>query len=94
MRWRVRLGEGKPAKLVVIYAVATVGAVIGILEFHSALMGMLAFAMILGSTAEYWLGCSYKVDERQATARVGPSLTAMEWQNVRRVVIGPTSVKL
>jgi hypothetical protein len=57
-------------------------------------MGLLGFAMILASTADYWLGSHFMVDPKGVRARVGISLTAMEWKDVKRVTIEPHAIKL
>ena len=92
--WSVRPFEGQPIKRVVVFAVALLAMAVGWFGFRQPLFGLLGFAMILGSTAEHWLGTAFRLDERGASARTGPSVTAMEWKDVRRVLAKGSEVRL
>jgi hypothetical protein len=81
-------------KVAAVFGMAILAFVAGYLLFNNVLLGALGFAIILGSTAEYWLGTSYKVDQRGATARCGLSVTSLPWNEVKRVVEGQETVKL
>jgi hypothetical protein len=94
LSWKVRLLGDRSGFVFVIGAVAVAAGLIGIVVFRSPSMGLLGFAMILASTADYWLGSNFKLDARGASARVGLSLTAMEWANVKRVIVEPNAIKL
>ena len=60
----------------------------------NVLLGAAGFAIILASTAEYWLGTKYKLDAKGASARTGVSLTSIEWGDVKRVVTDSEGIKL
>jgi hypothetical protein len=94
LRWSVRLLEHRNRFIVVIGLVAVGSGVLGGIIFHSPSMSLLGFAMILASTADYWLGSKYLVDSIGVHARVGLSLTSMEWKDVKRVIIEASAVKL
>jgi hypothetical protein len=93
-RWRVRLSDKAPGKLWVIWAVAVGAGLVGTLVYENPLLGLLGFAIILAATAEFWFGVNYTVDENGASSRIGPSLSRIEWENVRRVVTSEEGVKL
>ena len=84
MSWRVR--SLSPSRLAAILLVAFVALVVGWFGFGRPLLGLLGAAMILGASADSWLGTRYRLDETGASARTGPSVTAMGWGEVRRVV--------
>ena len=93
-RWRVRLYTRAPWKAAVVALAALVALATGALIFRSPLLGLAGFVMILASTAEYWLGAHYSVDDKGASARVGLSVTSMEWDKVRRVEVDSSGVRL
>jgi len=49
---------------------------------------------VLGSTAEFWLGSRYRVDDKGVEARTGLSVYQMEWGEVRRVIVSDENVKI
>ncbi len=86
--------KDKPARVGLIFSVALVAGVVGILFFRNLLLGFAGFAMILGSTAEFWLGSSYSIDEKEARSRVGASVSSMTWEEVKRLIVGSQAIKL
>lgn len=50
--------------------------------------------MVLGATAEYWMGVTFRLDEKGASSKTGPSVTAMEWKDVRRVLVKGSEIRL
>jgi hypothetical protein len=92
--WSVRPLKERPERFALIFLVAMLGFGFGLLFFHNILMGLLGFAMILGSTMDQWLGATYKVDERGARSQVGPSVTEISWADVQRVLAGERSIRL
>jgi hypothetical protein len=94
LKWSVRLLGDRTHFIPVIGLAAVSAGIAGVVVFRSPSMGLLGFAMILASTADYWLGSNYMVDAKGAQARVGISLTSMEWKDVKRVVLEPNAIKL
>lgn len=92
--WTVRPLKERPMTVAAIFFVACIGFGIGVAFFSRPLMGLLGFAMILGSTMDHWLGSSYSVDSRGARCRVGPSVTELRWENLRRVLFSDRTIKL
>jgi hypothetical protein len=80
--------------VVAIFIVACVGFGFGLVVFSRPLMGLLGFAMILGSTMDQWLGSTYSVDSRGARSRVGPSVSEMRWDQLIRVTVSDKGVRL
>ena len=66
IRWRVRLSDNAPQKTFVILAVGLLAFLVGAILFRNIVLGLVGFAIIFGSTAEFWLGSSYKIDEKGA----------------------------
>ena len=92
--WTVRLSDEAPRRRTTIFLVALAAAALGWFGFGHPFWGILGFAMILGSTAEHWLGSRFRLDARGASARTGPSVSAMEWKDVRRVLVNGREVRL
>ena len=84
--WRVRLVDSEPKKLYGILVAAVVATVFGWVILRSPVLGLLGFAIILGSTAEFWLGSSYEIDHKGVRSRTGLSLTSIEWEQVKRII--------
>lgn len=92
--WSVRPYEKAPAKRYVIFAIALVAMAFGVFIYGQPLLGIVGFAIILGSTVEFWVGSSYKVDAQGATSRTGLSISKIGWEDVKRIVIGENEVKV
>ena len=67
---------------------------LGLLVFKTIVFAVLGVAIILISTAEFWLGTSYKVDSNGASARTGASMTSLEWSAVKQAIVQNDGVKL
>src|SRR4051812_28420854 len=85
-RWRVRLSDKAPEKRLGVVVAVVGAAAIGWFGFSSPALGLIGAAIILGSTAEYWLGTSFRVDTKGASARTALSLVEIEWDAVRRAI--------
>ena len=94
LRWNVRPAKGSPQKTVLIFAVGLLAFGLGTLLFRNVLVGAIGFAIIIGSTAEFWLGSSFSIDEKGATVRTGFSLSGLEWTDVKRVWKDAGGIKL
>ena len=94
IRWNVRLLDQRPMAVHAIVAVAVIAAIVGFWLMHSPFMGCLGFAMILGSTVDYWYGARFFLDRNKAQSRIGASLSSMSWDQVKRVVVSNNSVRL
>jgi hypothetical protein len=92
--WAVRPLKDSPKKLALVLGAACLAFALGLLFFNRLLMGVLGFAMILGSTMDHWLGASFHLDADRARSRVGASVTEMRWADVKRVVVGVRTVRL
>lgn len=94
LAWTVRLSEKTPEKVITIWIVAVLCGLGGVFLLHSIAFGLIGFIAITASTAEYWMGATYRVDAKGAQCRVGFSTTAIEWTNVKRVVVDNNTLKL
>jgi hypothetical protein len=93
-RWNVRLSDKDPSKRWGVLAIAVIAFALGLLLFKNVLFGAVGFAIILGTTAEYWLGVSYKLDSKGASARCVVSLTSLDWTDVKRAIATDEGIKL
>lgn len=93
-KWSIKPWREAPHKLAIIFGFAIIAGIFGGLFLRSPVLAGAGFAIILGSTAEFWLGSSYKVDGKGATARTFLSVSSMEWTEVKRVILGSDYVKL
>jgi hypothetical protein len=94
LAWSVRPAQDSPQKLVVVVVAAMVAAGFGFLISGSPVLALAGLGIVAGATAEFWLGTSYRLTEKEASARCGLSLTAIAWADVRRVEIDGNRVKL
>lgn len=78
----------------VVFLVAALAAILGWLLVHQPLVALLGPVMILGATADVWMGIHFRLDAKGASARIGPSVTAMKWPEVRRILIDGNEVRL
>ncbi|MEJ5169984.1 MAG: hypothetical protein WHU10_03265 [Fimbriimonadales bacterium] len=93
LEWEVRLWEREPRKRPALFAVVAATAVASGFAF-GPVMGLLAAVFLLGSTMEFWWPVRYRLDQNGASARVGVSVTAIEWSSVRRAILGEDGIKL
>ena len=94
IRWRIRLSDKAPGKTIVIGIAGLVAFLVGAILFKNIVLGLVGFAIIFGSTAEFWLGTSFSIDQKGATVRTGFSPTAIEWGNVKRVIRDSNGIRL
>ena len=77
-----------------VFLAAALAALLGWLLLHQALISLLGAAMLLGATADAWLPTHFRLDAGGASARIGPSVTAMTWPEIRRVLVKGSEVRL
>lgn len=94
LTWTVRLSDERPGRVAMVFGVAVLAFAMGAFVFRQPLLGLLGAAMVLGATADYWLGSRFSLDAKGASARTGPSITAMEWGEVKRVLDRGREVRL
>lgn len=92
LTWTTPPAETK--KRLAIFGVALFAMAIGLFVFRQPLLGLLGLAMILGATADHWLGTRFTLDAKGATAKTGLSVTAMEWKDVRRILEQGREIRL
>lgn len=92
--WSVQPWRKSPSRVLIILGFAVLGFVGGALALKNLLLGVAGFAIIVGSTAEYWLGTHFRVDPKGVSSRTGPSLTSMEWAEIKRVIVSEEFVKV
>jgi hypothetical protein len=94
LSWGVRLADERPGRVPAIIGVAVLAFLLGTFGLRQPLLGLLGAMMVLGATADYWLGSRFTLDAIGATAKTGLSMTTMEWHDVRRVLINGREVRL
>ena len=94
IRWRVRLSDKAPQKSWAIGTCALLAFVVGTFLFRNVGLGVVGFAIISGSTAEFWLGTSFQIDKKGATVRTGLSVAVIDWSDVKRVLFDANGIKL
>lgn len=92
--WTVRLWKARPQRLVAIFASCLGAAFIGWLLLHQILAAIIGFFVIAFATAEYWMPQKYKLAKSGASARCGLSVTAIAWEDIKRVIPDAKGVKL
>lgn len=94
LTWTIRLHEKEPGKRYAVFFFAFAAAAVGLLVFQSAIFAVIGLVAILASTAEFWMPLRYRLDEKGASVRSGISVTAIEWADVKRVVMAKEGWKL
>jgi len=94
IRWSIRPSADEPIKLIAVLVSAILSAVVGYFLVDSMVMAIAGFGLVMGSTAEFWLGTSYRLSSTDASSRCGFSLTALVWSDVKRVIVDGSRVKL
>jgi hypothetical protein len=92
--WRVRLGDGSPAKVAAVVLSSVAAGLLGVLLLHNFLFFVIGFFVIAASTSEVWFGVRYRLDTEGATVRTGPSVSAIRWSDVRRLIVNDVGVTL
>jgi hypothetical protein len=92
--WQVRLWNKEPRKLFGILFACCIAGLVGWLIFAQVLYVLIGFACVAASTAEFWLPQQYKLDLQGASARCGLGISAITWEEVKRVIPDPQGVKL
>lgn len=90
----MRLSDAAPQKRWAILATALLAAIAGWLLSHHIVLPIIGVIAIFASTAEFWLPLHYVLDEKSARCRCGISVTAIEWSDVKRVLISSEFAKL
>jgi len=73
---------------------ALITVIIGTLFFHELLLGVIGALLVLGSTADFWQTTCYRLDAKVAQAKCGLSITEIEWNRVKRVILLGNSIRL
>jgi hypothetical protein len=94
LEWEVRMWERIPGKRPVVLAAALAVALVGQWHTKSWLVGVAALMAVLGSTAELWFPLKYRLDQSEARVRCGPSVTAVRWDRVKRLIKDEGGVRL
>jgi hypothetical protein len=92
--WSIRVRDQAPEKLTFVGLAALAACVAGWGALKSPFVGFAGGLMVLGATAEYWLGSRFHIGEEGASAKTGMSLSRMRWEEVQRVVFHPKGVLL
>jgi len=92
--WRVRPSDHAPGKTLGVAFAAILAFGVGTFLFKDIYLGLIGFAIIFGSTAEFWLGTAFRIDDAGATARTGLSISTIKWDDVKRVVRDARGIKL
>lgn len=85
LEWKAPLSADQKRKRNVVVIFAILAGLVG-WKFVSPLVGFIGCAAILIATAEIFLGVSYRLDPVSATSKCGMSVTAILWEDVKRVL--------
>lgn len=94
LSWSIRPGAESPSKVVVVFVVALAAGVLVTAVTKSPLLGLIGTAAVLGSTAEFWLGTTFKLGKQEATRRCGLSLFSIRWEDVKLVRLQGSEIRL
>lgn len=85
LEWTVELGKQLAQKRIPVAIAGLVAAGLGAV-FIGIFGAFLGIAVVFVSTAELWMPMRFKLTSDEASARVGLSVTAIRWENVKRVL--------
>jgi hypothetical protein len=85
LEWTVQLGKQLAQKRIPVAIAGLVAAGFGTV-FIGVFGALLGLAVVFVSTAELWMPMRFKLTSEEASARVGLSVTAIRWENVKRVL--------
>ncbi|MBI1755519.1 MAG: hypothetical protein HYR64_00240 [Fimbriimonas ginsengisoli] len=94
LSWRVRLSEREPRKALVVVAAAFVTLCAGAFWLRQPLVGVVGAVVVLGATAEFLVGASYRLDLSGATSACLLSVSTIEWKDVRRAIVELDGLRL
>lgn len=94
LSWSIRPGAESPSKVVVVFVVAIVAGGLVTAVTKNPLLGLIGTAAVLGSTAEFWLGTTFKLGIQEATRRCGLSLFSIRWEDVKLVRLQGSEIRL
>jgi hypothetical protein len=94
LEWTRHPLRKEPWKLAVVVFLALGAGVVGAIGLQSGLYGVVAFAIVMLSTAEFWLGSRFRLDSKGASVKTGISVQRIEWNQVQTVEIQKDWIKL
>jgi hypothetical protein len=94
MNWRVIPIQQEPQRAWVIALVAGLVVFLAILLTKQPLVAMIGVVVIAASTAEFWLGTTYILDEEKAFAKIAFSGSEIKWDDVKSVNIDQSHIYL
>lgn len=94
LSWSIRPGADNPSKVVVVFTVALAAGILVTAVTKAPLLGLIGTAAVLGSTAEFWFGTTFRLGKQEATRRCGLSLFSIRWEDVRLVRLQGNEIRL
>ena len=93
LEWQVFLGEKLNKKRVPVLIFVFLAGVVGFLmvNWWGFFIGVGA---VFVSTAELWLPIKYRLTQEEAIAKCGLSVSAIRWENVRRIIDVEDGIRL
>lgn len=92
--WSVRPLEYEPAKGWGIVLGSVLAWFLGLTMGGHWLLGFLGVLMVLGATAEFWMGSKYRISDREVRSQTGLSLSVLAWEDVKRVMEDEAGVRI
>ncbi|MBS1715104.1 MAG: hypothetical protein JST30_12290 [Armatimonadetes bacterium] len=92
--WSVRLWERAPQKRWVAIVAMVVAGAAGTVLLHHLLFGLVGVLVVLVSTGELFFPAKYTLDANEARQRIGITVTAIRWTDVKRLIPQQDGVRL
>ncbi|MCC6403082.1 MAG: hypothetical protein IT207_03650 [Fimbriimonadaceae bacterium] len=86
MEWRVDWGRSRWGQRAVVALAALAAGVAGTVLLQSPIVGALAVAAVIASTAELFLPVRYRLTEADARSTCGFNTSVIRWADVKRLV--------
>lgn len=94
LTWEINLGRQQPSKRFIVLLAGLASGVFGLVFCGHPMFLVLGPLFVVGSLKEVLFAQIHRLDSKGASVRCGLSHTAIEWENVRRVVESAEGVLL
>ncbi len=92
--WTVHLAKAEPAKLAGVAGAVIAAFALGWMAFDSWVGGVLGASLVFSAVAEFVLPIRYRLTDEGAHCAYGLARLSIPWSSVRRVIVGPDSLRL
>lgn len=94
LSWKVNIGNQMPQKRLAVAVITMIVAVVGYMFIGGILGALVGVVVMVASTAELFMPVTYQLNSEEARSHCGFNVTAIRWENVKRLIDMPDGVRL